>query len=65
MDKIKVEVYSYKHDSEFGIKWAVRSLKSMFPTENEMSWKLFNASNNWRLKEDAEKWCIENGYTIA
>lgn len=40
MVKIKAEVYSYNHDSKFGIRWAVRSIKSMFSTENEMSWKL-------------------------
>ena len=44
---MKVKVYPYNEDSRFGIRYAVRSISSMFATENEMAWNLFNAPNNW------------------
>ena len=59
---MKVKVYPYNEDSRFGIRYAVRSISSMFATENEMAWKLFNAPNNWGSEDDARKWCVENGY---
>lgn len=59
---MRVQVYEYNIGDKFGSRFAVRTMRSMSPSE---AWEIWTAPNNWKSREDAEKWCEERGYDVV